>query len=103
MKAILLCAGYGTRLYPLTKDKPKHLLEVAKKPILEHILEKINEVDSIEEVYLISNAKFFYHFLEWAKDYAFRNPRAKHIEIINDGTDSNDARLGALGEVLFAI
>ena len=103
MKALLLCAGYGTRLFPLTKDKPKHLLEVGGKPILEHILEKIQDLDSVDGVYLITNAKFFYHFLDWAKDYAYRNPRAKRIEVINDGTDTNNTRLGALGDVLFSV
>lgn len=103
MKAVLLCAGYGTRLYPLTRDKPKHLLDVGGKPILEHLLDKVQDVDAVDSVYLVTNAKFFYSFLEWAKDYAYRNPRAKRIEILNDGTDSNDARLGALGDVLFAI
>lgn len=103
MKVLLLCAGYATRLYPLTKDRPKHLLDVAGKPILEHILEKIEEVDSVDGVYIVTNAKFFYHFLDWAKDYAYRNPRAKRMEVINDGTETNNDRLGALGDVLFAI
>jgi glucose-1-phosphate thymidylyltransferase len=103
MKALLLCAGYGTRLYPLTKDKPKHLLLVGGKPILEHIIQKINEIPEIDGIYLISNAKFFYNFLEWAKDYAYSNPTSKRIEVINDGTETNDTRLGALGDILFAV
>lgn len=102
MKALLLCAGYGTRLHPLTKEKPKHLLDVSGKPIIEHILEKINALEEVDTVYLITNAKFFYQFLDWAKEYAYKNPRAKRIEVINDGTESNDARLGALGDILFA-
>ena len=41
MDGIVLCAGYGTRLYPLTKNTPKPLLEVGGKPILGHILDKL--------------------------------------------------------------
>ncbi len=103
MKAILLCAGYATRLHPLTKDKPKHLLEVGGKPILEHILERVGEVGEVDEVFLVSNAKFFFHFLEWAKKYGEKYPSAKKISVINDGTESNETRLGALGDILFVI
>ncbi|MCK4649408.1 NDP-sugar synthase, partial [bacterium] len=38
MKALILAAGYATRLYPLTKDRPKPLLPIAGKPILEYIM-----------------------------------------------------------------
>ncbi len=40
MKAVLLCAGFGTRLYPLTRDRAKPLLEVTGKPIVEHLVER---------------------------------------------------------------
>lgn len=44
MKAISLGAGYATRLYPLTKDKAKPLLEVAGITITNHFVEKITSV-----------------------------------------------------------
>ena len=95
MKAILLCAGYATRLYPLTKDKPKPLLEVAGSPILEHIIKKVEEIEEVDE----TNDKFFFHFLEWAKTYA----SVKKIRVLNDGTADNETRLGSLGDIHFAI
>jgi glucose-1-phosphate thymidylyltransferase len=76
---------------------------VGGKPLLEHVLEKVEQVDAVDEVYLITNAKFFYSFLEWAKLYNSGNQNAKRVEVINDGTDSNENRLGALGDVQFAI
>jgi len=99
MKAIVLAAGYATRLYPLTKDTPKPLLKVAKRPILEHILLKLDKVDAVDEVFIVTNDRFYKNFLEWKKNY---NPNKK-IEILNDGTKSNKDRLGAIGDIDFAI
>ncbi len=41
MKAIILAAGYGTRLLPLTRDVPKALIKLAGKPLLEILLNKL--------------------------------------------------------------
>ena len=41
MKAIILAAGYATRLYPLTLDRPKALLPVGGKPMLDHLMEQL--------------------------------------------------------------
>jgi len=98
MKAIILCAGYATRLYPLTKDKPKPLLTVGNKPILNHILLKLEEVEEVDTIYVITNSKFFPHFTEWAKETNLKN-----IEIVDDGTTSNEDRLGSLGDIDFVI
>ena len=43
MNVLILAAGYATRLYPLTRDKAKPLLEVAGKPMLEWILDALKE------------------------------------------------------------
>jgi len=97
--AIILAAGYATRMYPLTKDKPKSLLEVSGKPIIEHIIKKIESLDSIKKIYIITNNKFEKHFNQWLHNFDANKP----IEIINDGTTSNDDRLGALGDISYAI
>ena len=99
MDAIILAAGYATRLYPLTKNKPKPLLHVARKPIVEHIIRKIEEIKDINKIYIVTNDKFEGHFNDWLRSFDAKSP----IEIINDGTKSNEDRLGALGDVHFAI
>ncbi len=43
MKAVILCGGKGTRLYPLTQDIPKAMVTLAGKPVLEHILSFLKE------------------------------------------------------------
>lgn len=101
MKCIILCAGYAMRLYPLTENQPKPLLKIAEKAIVEHILEKISEIDEIRDVYIITNNKFYSHFSEWVDEYKSKT-RLK-IKVINDGTKSNDDRLGAIGDIDFVI
>lgn len=99
MKCILLAAGYATRLYPLTQHRPKSLLDVAGKPILEHILLKIEKISEIDEIILVSNAKFYHPFQEWADSYASK----KRMIVLNDGTFDNEHRLGAIADIQFAI
>ncbi len=96
---IILAAGYATRLHPLTKDKPKSLLPIAKKPIVEHILEKLEPIGDIKKIYIVSNNKFFDVFQEWLSGINYVHP----IEIVNNGTNSNEERLGAVGDLAFCI
>ncbi|MGH2064892.1 nucleotidyltransferase family protein [Aerococcus sp. L_4] len=99
MKAILLGAGYATRLYPLTKYKAKPLLEVACKTITDHIVEKIVEVPEVDEIIIVTNNKFAHQFEEWVEqaDYDME------FTVVNDGTLTNETRLGAIGDIQFVI
>jgi|TARA_B100001971_G_C18211408_1_gene550936 glucose-1-phosphate thymidylyltransferase len=99
MDVVILAAGYATRLYPLTDNTPKPLLKVAGKPIVEHIISKLEELDDINNIYLVTNDKFEQNFIEWSCNFNSKKP----IEIINDNTKSNDDRLGALGDINHAI
>lgn len=100
MKALVLAAGYGTRLYAITKDTPKPLLEVAGKTLINHLLESIRGFKDIDEVFVVTNAKFFETFQKWAaanKGFSFR------LTVVNDGTTSPENRLGSVGDIEFAI
>lgn len=99
MHALILAAGYATRLYPLTEHTPKPLLLVKGKPMINHIVEKILEVEVIQEITVITNNKFYDQFVAWQKTAAFQKP----IRIINDLTLNNTDRLGAIGDINFAI
>ncbi len=97
MKCLILAAGYATRLYPLTENFPKPLLEVGGKPILDHLIDDIDTMGEIDEYIVISNHKFAHHFTAWAKD------KAQKITVCDDGTESNETRLGAVRDIQFAI
>lgn len=99
MKALVLAAGYATRLYPLTRDRAKPLLPVGGRPIIDYIVDSLDDVPEIDIVYVITNDKFTASFREWA---ASRKGRAA-VEVINDGTLSDDDKRGAIGDILFAI
>ena len=99
MKCIILAAGYATRLYPLTKNTAKPLLEVAGKPILKHILEKVERINVVDDIYIVTNDKFYPDFVNWVKN----NPSEKEITVINDQTTTNDNRLGAIADIQYVI
>lgn len=101
MKAIILCAGYAVRLYPLTLNVPKALLPIAEKPVLNYILEKIEEVKEVDEVLVVTNARFYDNFLKWKETY--QDSFSKEIYLVNDLTDSNETRLGGIGDLSFTI
>lgn len=96
MKVILLGAGYATRLYPLTKNNAKSLLEVADKIITDHILEKKVKVPKIDEIIIVTNDKFAHQFEDWIEE---ANYEVK-LTGVNDSTSTNETRLGALGNFI---
>lgn len=100
MKAIILAAGYATRLYPLTKYTPKALLKIKGIAIIDHIVNKIKKIDDINEIIVITNNKFYKDFLNW---YKYNKEDIIPITILNDLTTSNDNRLGAISDLQFAI
>jgi len=102
MKVIILAAGYATRLYPLTLTKPKPLLPVAGKPMVEHVLDNLAPISGIDRVYVVTNAKFAGAFQEWADHY--RATKSKlDLTVVNDGTTDETNKLGAIGDVNFVL
>ena len=101
MKCVILAAGYATRLYPLTQNFPKPLLEVAGKPILDWLIDDMSQTCLIDEYIIISNHKFAPIFQSWA-DLKFKVQRSK-FKVLDDGTSSNETRLGAVKDIQFAI
>ena len=92
MKALILAAGYATRLRPLTDRVPKQLLPVGGRPMLDWILDKLRET-SADEIHLVTNARFADDFERWAA--------GQEVHVHSDGTTSNDDRLGAIGDIRF--
>ena len=102
MICIILAAGYATRLYPLTENFPKPLLEVAGKPILDWLIDDMNKTGLIDQYIVISNHKFAPIFQQWANASSLTANRST-LTILDDGTSSNDTRLGAVRDIDYAI
>src|SRR5205823_12826186 len=102
MNILILAAGYATRLYPLTLNKAKPLLEVAGKPMIEWVLDNLAPIPDIEKVYVVTNNKFAADFQAWADEYVKRQPELQ-FKIINDGSTSDSDKLGAIGDINFVV
>ena len=97
MKCLILAAGYATRLYPLTENFPKPLLKVGDKTILDWLVDDIDKSGEVDEYIVISNHKFATHFEKWAAE------KSQKITVVDDGTSTNETRLGAVKDIQFAI
>ncbi len=101
MKAIILAAGYATRLYPLTENMPKALLPVGNQPILQHLFDAFADNKDIDEIHIVSNTRFYNQLADWAE--SVKHLYSQKIVVWNDGTTSNENRLGAIGDILFVL
>jgi glucose-1-phosphate thymidylyltransferase len=98
MKAVILAAGYATRLYPLTLDRPKALLPVGGRPLVEHLLLRLQDVDGLDAINLVTNAKFAGAFRDWAAGWD-----GAEVRIVDDGTADEETKLGAIGDLALTI
>jgi glucose-1-phosphate thymidylyltransferase len=98
MKAVILAAGYATRLYPLTLDRPKALLDVGGRPMVEHLLQQLQGVEGLDGIYLVTNSKFAGAFRDWATGWA-----GSEVRIVDDGTADEETKLGAIGDLALTI
>ncbi|MDP3919182.1 MAG: nucleotidyltransferase family protein [Candidatus Omnitrophota bacterium] len=99
MKVIILAAGFGTRLYPLTEHTPKALLEVGGRTLLDHLMVQLNGIEAIQEVILVTNGKFYVEFFKWRKSGNFK----KRVQIVDDGCFVPEKRLGAVKDLHLAL
>ncbi len=104
MKALILAGGFGTRMYPLTENIPKALLKVDNKPIIEYIIDRLKQINNINEVYILSNNKFYMQFLDWKKNYnAYEKSNFLQINLINNGINNDFNGTGAIADLKYAL
>src|SRR6478672_11454687 len=94
MRAIILAAGYATRLAPLTDSIAKQLLPVGGRPMLDWVCDKVEEIS--DDIHLVTNSRFADDFRRWAAGRG-------GVTVHDDGTLTNDDRLGAIGDIAFVL
>jgi glucose-1-phosphate thymidylyltransferase len=99
VKAIVLAAGYATRLRPLTDSIPKMLLPLAGRPMLDYLIDRLEQVEEVDEIHTVTNARFAGDLGAWAS----QRSGTRGVGVWNDGTTSNEDRLGAIGDIQFTI
>ncbi len=102
MNVLILAAGYATRLYPLTLNKAKPLLVVGGKPIIEWLVDNLAGIPDLGTIYVVTNDKFAADFRAWSQSYQKRHPEFK-FKVVNDGSTSDDDKLGAIGDINFVV
>lgn len=99
MKALILAAGYATRMYPLTLNCPKALLPIGGGTMLDIIAGKIAEIPEIDEIVIVVNHRFYHMIKEWADKFSL----PVKVTVLDDGTSSENDRLGAVGDIVYAV
>ena len=102
MNAILLCAGFGTRLQPLTDDTPKALVHVAGRPILDYLMEQLVGWPSLEAIHVVHNDRHPEAFARWQAGWKRRSD-SPTVRLHDNGVQTGAERRGAVGDLQFAI
>ena len=92
MKAVVLAGGYATRLWPVTRHRPKMLLPVGETTVIDTILSQLEADDRIEDVFVSTNERFAEDFRDHVADTGFEKPQLS----IEDTTDE-DEKFGVVG------
>ncbi|MEW6145171.1 MAG: nucleotidyltransferase family protein [Thermodesulfobacteriota bacterium] len=104
MNAILLCAGFATRMHPLTKELPKALLDIAGEPVIDHLIGQILGFRGLDSITVVTNDRFFGRFLAWGEEKNGEiTERGISLYILNDGIRRAEDRLGAAGDLGYAV
>ena len=99
MKAVVLAGGYARRMWPLTKNRPKHLLPVAGRPMLDYVMASLESVPMLEEIFISTNMRFQNQF----KEYLNTLNTEKKIDLFVEDTRSEEEKLGSVGALGYLI
>ena len=95
-ESINFSRGYGTRLASVIQDTPKPLIPVGNRPLIDYVVDKLQDIKSLSEIVVVSNNKFTPHFQQWAA-----SRKGLPIRVVNDGTNTPEERLGSVGDIRF--
>ena len=104
MIAYLLCAGFGTRMRPLTTDTPKSLLSLNGRPILDYLMDELRDWQGLDAIHIVVNHRDADAFRDWAPAWrSVLDPLNVSLTIHDDGVSTPDDQLGAVGDLHFLL
>lgn len=92
MKAVVLAGGYATRLWPVTRNRPKMLLPVGETTVIDRILHELENDDRLDDVYVSTNERFAEDFETHLDESPFTKPQLSVEETVDE-----DQKLGVIG------
>ncbi|MCS3657001.1 nucleotidyltransferase family protein [Salinibacter ruber] len=104
MHAFLLCAGFGTRMRPVTAETPKSLVTVAGRPLLDHLLDELTAWSALTKIHVAVNHEDAPAFREWAAGHrADLGTQGIGLHLHDDGVEAPDDQLGCVGDLRFLL
>lgn len=98
MKAIVLAGGHATRLWPLTKHRAKPLLPLGGRPIISYVLDELEDIEDVDEIFISTNAKFADDFQAFLEEHDYPKTRV----LVEDHT-TEEQKIGSLGAIIQVI
>ncbi|MFW6376839.1 MAG: nucleotidyltransferase family protein, partial [archaeon] len=92
MKAVVLAGGYATRLWPITKHRPKMFLPIGETTVIDRIFSDLEADDRIDEVYVSTNDRFAEDFEDYLAASDFEKPT-----LSVEDTTHEDEKFGVVG------
>ncbi|PSP16576.1 glucose-1-phosphate thymidylyltransferase [Halobacteriales archaeon QH_10_67_13] len=92
MDAVVLAGGYATRLWPITRHRPKMFLPVGETTVIDRVLGALESDARVEDVYVSTNERFVEAFTEHLAATPYEKPRLSVEE-----TAAEDEKLGVVG------
>jgi glucose-1-phosphate thymidylyltransferase len=96
--AIILGAGFGTRLAPLTDHTPKPLLKVGAKPVASHLVDRLRELPGLSTITVVVNDQHPTQWQDWAAA-----PSTGAVQLLSTGATTNAERNGAVADLAAAV
>jgi glucose-1-phosphate thymidylyltransferase len=98
MKAVVLAGGYATRMWPITKDRPKMFLPVGDGTVIDVIFEDLEADPRVDEVFVSTNERFAGEFETFIADSPYEKPTLSVEETVEE--DEKFGVVGALAQLI---